>query len=215
MPNALSALALVVVAVVVWQTWLKPRLAVPEAGLEVPAAPQPLDDWHLKGSSAAKVGLVVFSDFECPICATFAREVLPAITERFVTPGYVLLAFGDLPLESIHPAAAKRAAIAECAGRQGKFWEVHDRLFASPTDPEVERHASAGLNQADLSACLSSDALGVVRARLSKAEGLGIRGTPSIFVGTVQNRQLHVKEAFAGIKSVGDLSEMLERYVRQ
>jgi len=83
------------------------------------------DTDHIKGSSSAKVTLVVFSDFQCPYCqrheATL-KQILDAYKDQ------VRIVFYNFPL-SFHQYAEKAAEAAECAGDQGKFWEMHDKMF--------------------------------------------------------------------------------------
>lgn len=80
---------------------------------------------YVKGSASAKVKMVVFSDFECSFCA---RGV---VTERSLLEKYgsqISLEFRHAPLP-FHANAQKAAEAAECAGEQGKFWEMHDEIF--------------------------------------------------------------------------------------
>lgn len=84
------------------------------------------DTDHIKGSSKAKVTLVVFSDFQCPYCQrheTTLQQVLVAYGDK------VRLVFYEFPLTSLHENAQKAAEAAECAADQDKFWEMHDKLF--------------------------------------------------------------------------------------
>lgn len=81
---------------------------------------------HIKGNPEAKVTLVEYSDFQCPACGQFYPHVKDLMEE-----------FGDslrfeyrhFPLKNIHPQAVPAARAAEAAGVQGKFWEMHDKLF--------------------------------------------------------------------------------------
>ena len=140
------AVGLLVLCSLLWRAWVQPTLGAGRPALALPHDLQSLVDLHVSGSPQARVGLIVFSDFQCPVCGTFARDVLPVVIEKYVATGKVLLAFSDLPLEAIHPAALKRARIAECAGQQGHFWDTHDRLFANQTSGSVEDDSIAGLD---------------------------------------------------------------------
>lgn len=84
-----------------------------------------------KGDANAKITLVEFSDFQCPFCAKFYSETLPQIMKDYIDTGKVKLVYKHFPLISIHPNAQKAAEAAECAGEQGKFWEMHDAMFNS------------------------------------------------------------------------------------
>jgi protein-disulfide isomerase len=179
-----------------------------------PAEPVSLDGMHLRGSARAAVALIVFSDFQCPFCRSFARNVLPEIARRYVPGGRVMIAFSDFPLVSIHPAALRRAVIAECAGRQGRFWEVHDALFARQTEPFVETNAVQGLDASALGQCVASTGEPAVRARLAKAEALGVRSTPTIFVGKMDARGVKVTDVILGVQSTDSLSQVVDRLLR-
>jgi protein-disulfide isomerase len=71
--------------------------------------------------------MIEFSEFECPACGRFAREVIPVIQGEYIDSGKVLLAFWHRPLDR-HKRAVPAAIAANCAGAQGKFWPLHDLL---------------------------------------------------------------------------------------
>jgi protein-disulfide isomerase len=86
-----------------------------------------------KGSPQAKVFVVEFTDFQCPACRKHATEVQPALDAEWVKSGRVLWVSKHLPLR-MHAQAVLAAVAAECAGEQGRYWEMHDRLFAHQDD---------------------------------------------------------------------------------
>jgi len=136
-----------------------------------------------KGPEKAPVTIVEFSDFECPYCArgeASIREVLRAYE------GKVRVVYRDFPLP-MHPHAQKAAEAAHCAGDQGKYWEMHEKLFASQQALEADDlsgHARAlGLDGAKFAACLDSGAkAGLVEASVQAGKGVGVTGTPAFFV---------------------------------
>ena len=96
----------------------------------------PLEDTYISvsdsrelGSIEAKVILVEFSDYQCPYCKQHATEVFPKLVSDYVATGKVRYLFKNFPLEEIHPLAQKAGEAAECAGEQGKYSEMHERLF--------------------------------------------------------------------------------------
>src|SRR5262249_7401275 len=99
--------------------------AVP-ADLALPIAGAPA-----RGSTTARVTLVEFSDYQCPFCGRYARDTYAQLDHDYVKTGKVLYVFRNLPLESLHPQSFKAHEAALCAGDQGKYWEMHDQLFAS------------------------------------------------------------------------------------
>src|SRR5689334_12321708 len=97
-----------------------------------PEIPLPVGGEPFKGSPAARVAIVEYSDFQCPYCGEYAREIFPRLDSNYIKSGKVRYYFRDLPLAS-HTFALGAAQAARCAGEQGKFWEMHDHLFANQT----------------------------------------------------------------------------------
>ncbi len=97
-----------------------PRFAIMPARPDLANAP-------IEGDPAAAVIVVEYSDFQCPFCRRWYSDTLPAIRER--TGEDVAIAFLHFPIPQLHPNAAGAHFAAECAARQGKFWEMHDLLF--------------------------------------------------------------------------------------
>jgi protein-disulfide isomerase len=165
------------------------RLARAEPPL--PTEPVSLDGAAVKGHREAPVAIIEYSDFQCPFCARFAIDTLPKIDKRYIATGKVLMAFRHLPLEAIHPFAVDAGASAECAGQQGRFWDMHDRLFQNPRqlDPvTLRRHAlSLSLDVAAYDACLTGGAAEKVRADRVGAAAAGVSGTPGFLLGTVES----------------------------
>jgi protein-disulfide isomerase len=109
-----------------------------------------------RGNPNATVVVAEFSDFQCPACASFVAETQSQLDQTYVDSGKVLWIFKHLPLRT-HPQAPLAAAAAECAGDQGKFWDMHDRLYAT-MDPWAVPGADAALAQVAGEAGLDSDA---------------------------------------------------------
>jgi protein-disulfide isomerase len=100
------------------------------------ASPTPqfvkVDDGHLPvlGNKNAKVTMVEFSDFQCPFCKQFVDNTFAQIKKDYIDTGKVKFVYRHFPLP-IHPNAPLAANAAECANDQGKFWDMHDKLFAT------------------------------------------------------------------------------------
>ncbi len=92
-------------------------------------------DFRRQGPADAPIVIVEFSDFECPACR-FAEAPLRAILEAH--KGKVRLVFKHFPLERMHRFARPGAIAAECAGKQGKFWEYHHALYDKQGEWPVE-----------------------------------------------------------------------------
>lgn len=191
-----------------------PRSPRPPAAA-LPSEPLSLDGAILKGSSTSKVAIVAFIDFQCPYCAQFAREVFPDLERTYLESGRVLFALRHLPLESIHPNALGAAVGAECAGEQGKFWQMHDRLFLDPKslDPaSVKRQAVAvGLNVDAFETCVSGPVAFKVKADASIAGQLQVNGTPTFFVGVVgPDGRVTVRHRLVGASSLAEFAKLVD-----
>ena len=150
-----------------------------------------LGDGPFKGAPDARVTLVEFTDYQCPFCARHQKETVPQLLEKYVKTGKVKYVVRDFPLEAIHPAAVKAAEAPHCAGDGGKYWEMHERLFANPramAPTDLVAHAQAlGLDSKAFQACLEEGKY-TPRVNRARAEGAsaGVRGTPSFFLGITE-----------------------------
>src|SRR3989338_6919610 len=140
---------------------------------------------HILGDANAPVKIIVYSDFECPFCAKYAGTI-KQVEEKFKDK--VAISFRHYPLPG-HPQAELAAQASECAAEQGKFWQMHDKLFAdnlagrlSPEQYKTDA-AELGLDEAQFNQCLDSEKY-KNRVAEDKAEGkrIGVTGTPTSFV---------------------------------
>jgi protein-disulfide isomerase len=165
-----------------------PRLAVDTAG--APA----------KGPQHAPVTVVEFSDFQCPYCAS-AVSTLKSVAERYGDK--VRIVFRDYPLP-FHREAAKASEAAACAERQGRFWEMHDKLFANQKSlqpADLKRYATdLGLDRERFDRCLDGGETTAVWQR-GREDGAryGVEGTPSFFVNGRFVNGAPSFAAFAGV----------------
>jgi len=147
-----------------------------------------IDGAAVKGDKNAKLTLVEFTDYQCPFCSRHYRDTMPQIVDEYVKSGKVKYVLREFPLESIHPMAFKAAEAAQCAGEQGKYWEMHDRLFANQNalaPAQLPGHAEAvGVNADQFKSCLESGKYATkVRKDLNDAQKAGATGTPTFFIG--------------------------------
>ena len=135
------------------------------------------------GAPKAKVTIVEFSDFQCPFCSRAEATVKEVMK---VYDGKVRLVYRDYPLP-FHPQAEKAAEAAHCAGDQGKYWEMHEKLFANQQAleaPALKGYAKdLGLDQAKFDKCLDAgEKTGLVETNRKAGEKVGVTGTPAFFI---------------------------------
>lgn len=169
------------------------------------------DDAYL-GKENAPITLIEFSDFECPFCRKFWKETLPLIKKEYIDTGRARFVYRDFPL-SFHQGAAPAAEGAECAREQGKFWELHDKIFEEQekqgqgtiqfTAEDVKTWASKiGLNASKFNQCLDSGKYKQeVEKDIADGSAAGVTGTPAIFVN---GRLIVGAQPFAAFKVVID-----------
>jgi protein-disulfide isomerase len=169
-----------------------------------------------KGNKNAKLTLVEFSEFQCPFCGRHVRETVPQIEKEYIQTGKVKYVFRDLPLESIHKNAFKASEAAHCAGEQGKFWEMHDRLFANQNSLEpamLTAHAQAvGVDAKKFQACLDSGKYAAeIRKDIAEAGKYGITGTPTSVIGLTQpDSKVKVLKVIRGAQGISAFKEALD-----
>jgi len=140
-------------------------------------------DAPVRGNVDAQVTVVEFSDFQCPFCAR-ARPTVNQVRETYRDK--VRWLFRNFPLQ-MHAQAPKAAEAAACAAEQGKFWEMHDRLFASQGKlqvPDLKQHAAdLGLKAEEFNVCLDSGRhANDWQQGITDGSRYGVTGTPAFFI---------------------------------
>lgn len=206
----------------IWSGARRPAASAASASLAIPVPAEPIsiEGAPLLGSPTAVVVLIEFSDFECPYCGKFAREILPDIKAQYVDTGLVAIAFRHLPLTTIHQRARAAAEAAECAAQGGKFWAYHDRLFREPSDLGEEAliaHARAtGLDSADFEGCLRGGGKERVAADVELGKTLHLRGTPVFLLGNRErDSRIRVIEIISGARPIEQFVAPMERLVKR
>ena len=212
-----TLLMVVVAAGLVYRLLVTPAAGRERAEVqpELPAELLSLEGATLRGNPKARVALIEYSDFQCPYCGVFARETFPSLDAEYVSTGKVLIAFRHFPLRSMHPLAAKAAEIALCAGAQGRFWEMHDRLFAEKQLDEASLRGVAtglGVDNTAFGDCLAGQKSATVSADEASGKKLGVTGTPTFFVGVIENNgRVRVTDRIAGAASEAQFKASLKK----
>jgi protein-disulfide isomerase len=172
---------------------------------------------HVLGSAQAPVEIVEFADFECPICATWATVTEPDVRQRLINTGQARLRVFSFQVNSSHANSVSAALGAECAADQGKYWEMHDRLFEGQNDwsairtddPKavIEGYAKAlGLDVAAWNQCFDSRKhVGRVAANSQEAVRRKVGSTPTFIVG---DKMLSGSQPYDVIKALVDSARM-------
>lgn len=189
--------------------WSPPPIA------EVKGVVLSVGDTPFKGDKDAKLTLIEFSDYQCPFCAQHFRETLPQIEKDYINTGKVKYVFRDFPIVSLHREAFKAAEAARCAHDQGKYWEMHDQLFAKERVglKDLLLHAQAlELDVTNFQRCLDS---GKYASKIHKslAEGTkaGVTGTPTFFLGfTETNEQVKALRVIRGAQPFATFKETID-----
>jgi protein-disulfide isomerase len=154
-------------------------------------APISIANAPTRGRADAKVTMIEFSDFQCPFCGRHVRETMPQIDRDYIQTGKVRYVFRDFPIDSLHPQAPKAHEAVNCAGDQGKYWEMWERLFNNPRQLApadlVEHGKAVGADPVRLKECLDTGRhAAAVNASVQDAIKLGATGTPIIFFGVTE-----------------------------
>jgi protein-disulfide isomerase len=152
--------------------------------LDAPRVAVSMGEDPAKGPAAAPITIVEFSDFQCPYCAR-VNPTIKQVEEKYGDK--VRLVFRDFPLVQIHRDAAKAAEAGECAHEQGKFWEMHDKLFANQSKLQVEAMKQTateiGLDAEKFNQCMDSSKYAAeVQKDVDEGSRYGVTGTPAFFI---------------------------------
>lgn len=182
------------------------RQAAPAAPGPAPRVQVSADDDPFMGDKNAPVTIIEFSDYQCPFCSRFYTGTLPQLKSEYIDTGKVRFVYRDFPLTSIHSEARPAAIAANCAETQGKYWEMHDKIFTNQqglSDASYKAWATElGLDNAKFETCLRDPAMGSeVDQDLRDGASAGVQGTPAFFVN---GQLLSGAQPFGAFKQVID-----------
>ncbi len=167
--------------------------ATSSSALATPIADTPaaLADGRSLGVADAPITIDLWADFQCPVCARFARDIEPLLVSRYVQPGLVRLTFRDFAF--IGPESFDAAVAARVAGALGgKFWAYHDLLFANQGAENsgsfsrarlADMAVAVGLDRTAFLAALDDPSyLAAVRQEAAQGQALGVNSTPTMSI---------------------------------
>jgi protein-disulfide isomerase len=188
-----------------------------------PKTPLPKAEGYVLGNPGAPVQVIEFADFECPACGNFATITEPDVRKRLVESGQISIRFIDFPLPG-HPNTWEASNAAACANEQGKFWEMHDEIFANQdrwngiatTRPkgELQRLAkAAGLDEGKWESCYDARKYNLnIVSHQKEGERRLVGQTPTFIIGakmlpgslSYDSFKAYVDTALAAVKPFPD-----------
>ncbi|MEK7611279.1 MAG: thioredoxin domain-containing protein [Patescibacteria group bacterium] len=174
----------------------------------------PLGDSPFLGEATASVTVTEFMDFQCPACSAYFANVFPQVKAEYIDKGVIKYVAKNFPLRNIHPNAQPASEAAMCANDQKSFPKYHDTLFmkqtdwasmSDPTETFVGYATQLGLNGATFRSCLTgAKAKEQVEKDVQLGIGIGVSGTPTVFVNGILAGQPGFIPTFAQIKELVD-----------
>ena len=194
--STLIALQVVTLAAVVGVAWYShtdlKRYVATLGNTGQPSVPAPVKNWAafvrdhnaVQGREDSPVVVVEYSDFQCPFCKKYSDETRRQIVAKY--GDRVRMVFKHYPLERIHPHAMTAAIAAQCAQREGKFWEVHDQFFSRPDALDAQAVTdlgrSLGLSEGYAACIVNEETRSEVEQDIQDASDVGVRGTPTFMI---------------------------------
>lgn len=215
--------AILVAAIIISATLIFTRNpGSPKGAAQIGNAPQgqtePVDmkvnsDDYVLGNKDAKVTIVEYSDFQCPFCEKFWEETLPQIKKQYIDTGKVRFVYRHFPL-AFHSSAKPAALATECAGEQGKFWQMHDKIYEEQertpqfAAADLKKWAVAiSLDTAKFNQCFDSEKYAKkLSSDLASGQAAGVSGTPTVFIN---GQKIVGAQPYESFKSV--IEELLKR----
>jgi protein-disulfide isomerase len=152
--------------------------------LRPPVVQLDYDSARVKGNADAPITIVEFADFQCPFCS----RVQPVLKEVLAKYGSnVKLAYLDFPLSQIHQRAEEAAEASRCALAQGKYWEMHDAMYADQSKLDetdlLKTAAHLGMDQNSFASCLKSRKYkAAIEQDVQAGSQAGVNATPTFFI---------------------------------
>lgn len=184
------------------------------------------NDPVLGDAKKAKVAIVEFSDFECPFCKKFHEESYQKLIDKYVTTGLAVWVSRDLPLPFHDPVATTAAGIANCVynekGSDAYFKlvpEMYKNTLANgkgiPAATLDKLIVAQGVNAATIKTCAATEAVkSEITADIEAATAIGIEGTPSFVIGTLDDQGNVKGEVVVGAQPFASFEKIVDKYLQ-
>jgi protein-disulfide isomerase len=172
--------------------------------LRPPVVQLDYDPARLQGNADAPITIVEFADFQCPFCSR-VQPLLKDVLAKY--KGKVKLAYLDFPLSQIHQRAEMAAEASRCALVQGKYWEMHDAMYADQSKLDeaglLQTAAHLGMDENSFASCLKSGKYkAMIEQDVQAGSQAGVNATPTFFING---------EFFSGVQSDADFTKIIDR----
>ncbi|MGS0683304.1 DsbA family protein [Shewanella sp. 125m-7] len=173
----------------------------------------------LLGDNKAKLAIIEFSDYQCPYCKRFIDQTFTKLKSNYIDTGKVQYLTRDFPL-NFHPKAKGAAIAANCSLQQNAYWPMRDSLFNNMNQLDDELYLQTAtdlsLDMTKFSDCLADEEmLNKVQQDVAYGSSIGIRGTPSFIVGTIENNQLINPRLVVGAQSYETFALLLDELMEK
>lgn len=171
------------------------------------------------GKKTAKIGIIEFSDYQCPFCSRFYKQTLGKIKQKYLDTGKAVFMYRDYPL-GFHSEAKGAAIAANCAGKQNKYWEMHNQLFENNRNLNSELYLSIAedlkMDQQKFTRCLNSNIeMKKVEDDFAYGQSLGVSGTPSFFIGKLDGNKIINAKKLTGAQPYSAFSRIIDSIQRE
>ena len=215
--DVVSTIAIVAAAVaIIVKIWVPVGARAQRPSIPVPAKPVTVSRSPTLGASQSRAVVVEFTDFECPYCARFVRDIFPTLKSEYIDKNLIRFVFKHNPLKALHSHAERAALSAQCAAQQGRFWPMQDELFRVPSDlgeSGLGQHAiDAGLDPSRFRQCMTLGDGSAVQADAELASALSLTSTPTFLIGRpVGMDSVQVDSVVAGVRPVADFRAAIDK----
>ena len=172
---------------------------------------------NFMGDKDAKLAVVEFTDYQCPFCGRHAKGTLEQIKEKYINQGKLQYVIRDFPL-NFHKQGKSAAVAAACSGDQGKYWEMHEKLFQNPKKINQKGYqllaSELELNADNFSQCLEDPAqMRRVESDIALGNSLGITGTPAFIIGRIEDGKLTDLKALTGALPFSSFTRVIDKMI--